>query len=106
MGGWSATPGEKMKTVKANRQDQAGFDAELAAPDMGTSMQHQRGSTSCLLVTELRPEMGVPSSYVLFLSHQWGETTRAHRCSKGGIEPSPFPRGAYDQDGALQNGES
>ena len=25
--------------------------------------------------------------------------------SKGGIEPSPFPRGAYDQDEALQNGE-
>ena len=85
-------------------QDQAGFDAELAA-SWGPACSTQRGLTSCLLVTELRPKIGVPSSYDLFLSQQWGEATRAHHCSKGGIEPSAFPGGAYDQDGALQNGE-
>ena len=71
----------------------------------GPACSARRGSTSCLLVTELQLKMGVLSSCVLILSHQWGETTLAYCCSKGGIEPSPFPRGAYDQDEALQNGE-
>lgn len=53
-------------------------------------------------MTELRLKMGVLSSCVLILSRQWGETTLAYSRSKGSREPSPFPRGARDQDGAQQ----